>query len=115
MQNGKVTFESYEADPEISRRQWRKDKVHQLPEGISLVPDGRAASLYIRRGNRMMAIPAELAGTSDFDVVLFVPSKGLRWIDVTSFSESPAAAEESEEELNQLRQWLSANGIRASF
>src|SRR4051812_46620863 len=78
-------------EPAISGLQdqiWREEKVDELPEGITLKRDGRAGYLYFRRGNRFIAIDAEVAGDAEFDIVLFVPDS-LQWVDVRTFERTP--------------------------
>jgi hypothetical protein len=110
-----ISFISEQPHPEWQEKRWRKEKIHELPQGISLVPSGKAATLYVRSGERVIDIYAELAGNPAFDVVIFLPSNGLQWIDVNTFQLNPLSPEESARELRKVQDWLAAKHIRYSI
>ena len=110
-----ISFVSEQPHPEWQEQRWRKERIHQLPEGITLVPSGKAATLYVRTGQRVIDIYAELAGNPAFDMVIFLPSSGLHWIDVDTFQPTPLSPEESATELQKLQDWLAAKHIRYSI
>ncbi|HVY37529.1 MAG TPA: hypothetical protein VHM31_06325 [Polyangia bacterium] len=94
---------------------WKRDGVRTLPEGVSLVTHGKAASIYLRRGGRFMALDAELAGTSDVDVFVYTQPGLSSWVDTDSFESVPATPQEQREALEAVRDWLNARPSKFAF
>jgi hypothetical protein len=108
-----VIHESLSDDQQrkLDRRRWRKDKVQGLAEGFSMVPDGRAASIYFREGERFAEFAAELSGNPEFDLILFEDAAP-RWIDVNSLDPRAIPKDERDRILSALRRWFDSRGIR---
>lgn len=102
-------------DPELRKARWRRDKVSSLPEGISLVPDGKAAYIYARTGRWIVPVYAELSGNPAFDMVLFLREGGLSRIDSDTLEEIPLNDIEASGAIQELRSWLTHRGIRYSL
>jgi hypothetical protein len=100
--------------PGLQEKIWRRSKVHQLPEGISLVGDGRSGHLYERRGDRFIDIYLELAGDPSLDIVVFLPET-LHWVHVDSFERVPLSAAERQTQVERFRAYLNARGLRYSL
>jgi hypothetical protein len=94
---------------------WKRDGVRTLPEGVSLVTHGRAASIYLRRGGRFMALDAELAGTSDVDFFVYTEPGLSSWVDADSFESVPATAQEQSEAIEAIREWLKQRPSKFAF
>lgn len=71
--------------------------------------------MYYRSGHGAIEIPAELAGTPEYDMVAFLPSSGLQWIDVETFTQSRATEEETAEALQAFKKWCADCNIRCSM
>jgi len=94
---------------------WKRDGVKALPEGVSVVPHGRAASIYLRKGDRFLALSAELEGVSDVDLCVYTDPGLSSWIDGGSFQSEPARPDEQREALEAVGDWLKARGTRFKF
>jgi len=94
---------------------WKRDGVKALPQGVSLVPHGRAAAIYVRQGGRFISLSAELEGVSDVDVCVYTEPGLSNWIDVGAFQSEPASPEEQQEALKAVRAWLEARGTKFKF
>jgi hypothetical protein len=73
-------IELYEPIPpervrEYNLQRWKRDKVEALPQGFTIVPNGRAGTIYVREGDRVHSFYAELAGAAAIDIIVDVPSK----------------------------------------
>ena len=114
-----ITFVTHTFSAEEKRAMavagWKRDGVTKLPQGVSLVPHGRAASIYLRQGDRFLALSAELEGVSDVDVCVYTEPGLSSWIDVGSFQSSPAGLDEQREALQAVGDWLRARGTRFKF
>jgi hypothetical protein len=111
----KEIFYSYRIDPAMDEQRWRDDKIAELPEGYTLRPLGKAFALFYRRGAKIIEFPAEISGTPEFDIIIFVPERGLAWIDATTYERTHLAATEMQAELDRLRAWLESRGMRPSM
>lgn len=98
----------------INRRRWRRHKVPNMPEGLSLITEGKIGSFYFRTGNSAIEIEAELSGANDID--LSMDRTGLsRKIDLTSLEEKPASEKESLSAKTAVERWLNEKGWRFSW
>jgi hypothetical protein len=111
----KEEFHTYHVDPALDVQRWRDNKIAQLREGYTLTPLGRALALFYRRGKQVIEFPSEISGTPDFDIVIFIPEKGLAWIDTATYEQTPLSAAEMQAQLAALKTWLIDRGMRPSM
>jgi len=97
----------------LQKAEWKKAALHELPEGITLVPRGRSANIYNRRGRRVVDIYAELAGSAAYDVVVYTET--IYEIDVETLGFRQLAGDDKERAVKDLRSWFDARGTRYSI
>jgi hypothetical protein len=107
--------QSSEARRTLSVARWQRHQVKALPQGISLVPNGRAASIYVREGDRFVELDAELAGSADLDMSVYTEPGIFSWIDVASFDTHAATADEQRRVLTEVDVWLRSRPARFAF
>ena len=116
----KPTTHLYEPLGEATRRKialarWRRNRVQDLRQGVSLAANGRTASIYYRSGDRFVELDAELAGDPGLDMCIYTAPGISSWIDVASLEPAPTTAEEQQHVLATIATWLRARPARASF
>lgn len=110
-----IAFVSEPSHPELDRAHWIKHKLHELAEGYTLRPLGRAIVLFYRHGGGIIEFQSEISGTPEFDILIFIPEAGLAWIDPITYEQRPLTPLEMQAELERLNAWLKSRGIRASI
>lgn len=90
---------------------WAKNEVEKLPDGFSLLSDGRSGRLYFRDRDRFIEIYLELAGDPEFDVI--VDLAGLKeWVSLDTYSRDPVPPGQQCQIQSELETWLRSRKIR---
>ncbi len=114
----KVTFvRDDRSDEEIGaadRARWQEHRIWEMPLGFSLVPNGRAGTIYFRRGQKLVELDAELAGNPALDIVLSGGDLS-KWIDVDTLGSEPVSAEDQSGIRDSLIEWLTKKGLKFSI
>jgi hypothetical protein len=93
------------------RQRWKEHGVSELPQGFTIKKDGRAGSIYFRRGERILELYYEISGDPAYDILLWQHSLS-NWILP---GPEPVPPEEQQAIRAELEQWLQANETRAHF
>jgi hypothetical protein len=109
-----MVFVTETVDPQWQKDRWKRDRIAELPEGVSLVRSGKAAYFYVRNGNRVVDVYAELSGNPAYDVLVFKGGDRLTAVDVTDLVLTGLDEQETEEVLRQIRTWLDSRSMRYS-
>jgi hypothetical protein len=110
-----IIFEPISAEKRRARDEirWKQNHVEKLPEGFSLVPDGRSGRLYFREGDRFIEVYVELAGDPSLDLVLEL--RGLKsWISLATLSRDPVPPDEETRIRSEMEDWLRKRHMRYS-
>jgi len=88
-----------------------RDGVETLPDGFSFRPSGRHGYIYYRQGKHVVALNWAMSGSDNYDLILF--TGGLcSW----ALPQAEPLDEDRQTEIQSaLREWLSANKLRATF
>ncbi len=114
----KITFVPDSRTPEevvaADRARWREHRIWEIPQGFSLVPNGRAGTIYFRRDQKIIELGAELAGATYLDIVVF--DDGIKeWIDVNTLVSEAISTDEQRAIRNALIDWLTKRGLKFSL
>lgn len=105
---------SQEEIDRINRRRWRRHRIDSLPPGVSLVEEGKNASFYVRIGDTIVELEAELASGPSIDVSINI--EGLAWqIDVHTLGRHPASADHATRSKCELEAWLAQKNWRFAY
>jgi hypothetical protein len=100
---------------EVAKKRWRQDGVIALAQGVTLVPHGRAATIYFRDGDRFVALDAELAGASNVDGFIYTEPGIAAWADVKTFDTGPTSPEERRTILAAVAAWTNGRSAKYEF
>jgi hypothetical protein len=96
------------------RDQLRRENLCKVPQGFSLVPNGRAGAIYFRRKEELIRLGTELSGSDRLDIIVF--DDGLRyWIDVNTLDHSAVSSEEQQSIRTNIIDWLLKRGLKFSI
>jgi len=95
------------------REGWKAKRISELSQGFSLVTSGRAASIFLRKGDTVLEWAAELAGNPSLDMVVFDDAR--QWIDVGTLT--PRLADDADviRTRAELIDWLMARRTKFSI
>jgi len=98
----------------LNKQRWRRHRISDLPAGVSIVQEGRTASIYIRHGRSAIEVQAELSGSDRYDLLINDAGFG-RQIDVETLQPSLAPPDAFAAAKESLESWLAAKGWRFAY
>jgi hypothetical protein len=95
----------------FDRTRWKRDRVSELSDGLTLRRRGREGSLYYKEGGCVLELGLELAGKADQDIT--ISRACLRqW---TIPKSQPISPEKQLELETLVREWLKKSGVFCRF
>ena len=95
------------------REGWKAKRISELSQGFTLVSNGRGASIFLRKEDKVLEWAAELAGNPSLDVVVFDDAR--QWIDIGTLTPSFADDMDVMRARAELVGWLTARGTKFSI
>jgi len=78
-----------EKELQLSRQLWRKARIWEMPEGFTLIEEGRDGTIYYRRGEAVVEFYWEFSGLPD--IAFSLSSPVWEWVDVHQLTGSPVS------------------------
>jgi hypothetical protein len=98
----------------LNKQRWRRHRISSLPAGVSIVQEGRTASIYVRHGNSAIEVAAELSGSARYDLLLN-EAGFCRQIDVETLQPSLTPPDVCAAAKESLESWLAAKAWRFAY